>query len=299
MDSDRPWQAPSVLVYRMREHQGAPELAAMQRLTQRIWSWSSGFHVGDLAWGARLHEGRDAEWRTALWADVGGADRAWVWVRDGRLEQAIDPACPELAGEVLDWYERHAAGGPLAVAAMDAERDVVEAALQRGYTAEPFIRFLGLDLGDLPGIPALAPGYAAHSTGPDDVPRRVAVHRAAFAPSRVTESSYRNVRATWPYRADLDWVVEAPGGGFAASCLVWLDPLHGVGELEPVGCHPDHRRRGLTRAACLAALHALKAAGGTSAVVLTLDGSGHPDAGPLYESLGFREYARGLIYRRG
>jgi len=288
-----------MLVYRMREHQGAPELAAMQRLTQRIWSRYSGFHVGDLAWGARLHEGRDAEWRTALWADAGGTDRAWAWIRDGRLEQAVEPACPELAGEVLDWYERQAAGGPLVVAALDAERGVVEAARQRGYAAEPYLRYLGLDLADLPGMPALPPGYAARSVGPDDVPRRVAVHRAAFAPSRVTESSYRNVRAAWPYRADLDWVVEAPGGEFAAFCLIWLDPAPAAGELEPVGCHPDHRRRGLTRAACLAALHALKAAGGTSAVVLTLDGSGHPDAGPLYASLGFREYARGLLYRRG
>jgi uncharacterized lipoprotein YbaY len=32
------------------------------------------------------------------------------------------------------------------------------------------------------------------------VTRRLEVHRAAFAPSRVTVESYRNVMATWPYR---------------------------------------------------------------------------------------------------
>jgi ribosomal protein S18 acetylase RimI-like enzyme len=273
----------------------------MQRLTQRVWSRSTGNHVGDLAWGAFLHQGRDAEWRTALWTGGDGTVRAWGWMRDGRLEQLVDPGCPELAGEVLDWYDRRATGETRSVAVLDAERAVVGAARHRGYSPEPYIRYLALDLAELPAPPALPAGWAARHlrpADPDDLARRVAVHRAAFAPSLVTEASYRTVMAAWPYRADLDWVVEAPGGGFAAFCLVWLDPAHGVGELEPVGCHPDHRRRGLARAACLGALHALKAAGGTSAVVLTLDGAGHPDAGPLYASLGFTEYARGLLYRR-
>jgi ribosomal protein S18 acetylase RimI-like enzyme len=276
----------------------------MQALTSRIWSRSSGNHVGDLAWGAHQHEGREQEWRSAVWQDADGTVRAWAWMRSGRLDQLLDPACAGLAGEVLDWYERHTAGEPAAVAVLDAERAVVEAVRRRGYRAEPFLRYLARDLADLPAVPALPPGYTVRPVGTcghadaGDVARRVAVHRAAFAPSRVTEASYRTVMAAWPYRADLDRVVQLPDGGFAASCLIWLDAANGVGELEPVGCHPDHRRRGLTRAACLGAMHALKAAGGSTAIVLTLDGSGHADAGPLYASLGFREYARGLLYRR-
>ncbi len=271
----------------------------MQRLTERIWSRSVGNHVGDLAWGARHQEGSEPEWRSAVWRDADGTVRAWAWMRSGRLDQLIDPACPGLADDVLDWYERQAGGGELAVGVLDAEHAVVEAVERRGYRAEPFLRYLARDLDDLPPVPALPPGYAARPVGAGEVDRRVAVHRAAFAPSRVTEASYRTVMAAWPYRADLDYVVQAPDGGFAASCLIWLDAANGVGELEPVGCHPDHRRRGLTRAACLGALHALKAAGGSTAVVLTLDGSGHADAGPLYGSLGFGGYARGLLYRRG
>jgi ribosomal protein S18 acetylase RimI-like enzyme len=275
-----------------------PELSAMQRLTERIWSRSSGNHVGDLAWGARHQEGREPEWRSAVWEDPGGTVRAWAWMRSGRLDQLVDPACAGLAGEVLDWYERQVPGEPASVGVLDAEHAVVEAVRRRGYRAEPFLRYLAADLADLPAVPALPPGYTVRSVGAEDVQRRVAVHRAAFAPSRVTEASYRTVMAAWPYRADLDWVVQAADGAFAASCLIWLDAVNGVGELEPVGCHPDHRRRGLTRAACLGAMHALKAAGGSTAIVLTLDGSGHADAGPLYGSLGFGEYARGLLYRR-
>src|SRR5262244_3366986 len=217
MDSRRPTRAPSVFVYRMREYRGAPELVAMQRLTQRIWSRSTGNHVGDLAWGAFLHEGRDAEWRTALWTERDGTVRAWGWLRSGRLDQLVDPATPELAGEVLDWYDRRAGGGTRSVAVLDAERAVVEAARHRGYRPEPFLRYLALDLAALPPPPVLPAGWTARHIGPDD----------------------------------LDRVVEAPSGSFAAFCLIWLDPAHGVGELEPVGCHPGYRRQGLARAACL------------------------------------------------
>ena len=46
-------------------------------------------------------------------------------------------------------------------------------------------------------------------------------------------------------RPDLDWVAVAADGTWVASCLVWLDPATGVALVEPVGCAPDHRRRGL------------------------------------------------------
>jgi GNAT superfamily N-acetyltransferase len=102
--------------------------------------------------------------------------------------------------------------------------------------------------------------------------RRVAVHRAVWHPSRVTEASYRNVMTAWPYRGRLDWVVEAPDGRFAAQCLVWLDEHNAVGELEPVGTLPEFRRRGLARTVCLAALHAARDAGARKAVVYPVIG---------------------------
>ena len=51
----------------------------------------------------------------------------------------------------------------------------------------------------------------------------------------MTTEGYAAAAAAWPYRPELDWVVEAPDGSFAASCLVWLDEENGVALLEPVG----------------------------------------------------------------
>jgi ribosomal protein S18 acetylase RimI-like enzyme len=131
--------------------------------------------------------------------------------------------------------------------------------------------------------------------GDEDVERRVDVHRAAFTPSRVVPESYRRVMRAWPYRADLDRVVEAPDGSFAAFALAWLDEENGVGELEPVGTRPAERRRGLARAACLSALAAARDVGAGTAVVYANVGSG---AERLYASLGFRSVARHVRFRR-
>jgi len=136
--------------------------------------------------------------------------------------------------------------------------------------------------------------------GEQDLAGRVGVHRAAWHPSRVTEASYRNVMAAWPYRSDLDWVIEAPDGRLVANCLIWLDERNGVGELEPVGADPAFRRKGLARAVCLDAMHALRAAGAGTAIVYPVRGHpDHPGPVPLYEGLGFRPYARTVTYAKG
>ena len=129
---------------------------------------------------------------------------------------------------------------------------------------------------------------------PDDFAERVAVHRDVWAPSRVTESSYANVQASWPYRASLDCVVEAPDGRGAAYCLLWPDDENRVGELEPVGVRDEFRRRGLGAAVCTFALRRWHEEGGRQAIVYCVDDV----ACGLYESIGFRRHATLVGYSR-
>jgi GNAT superfamily N-acetyltransferase len=141
--------------------------------------------------------------------------------------------------------------------------------------------------------PLVPLGYTVrHVRGEEDVAARVAVHRIVWAPSKVIETSHRAVMAHYPYRADLDTVVEAPDGTFAAYALGWFDPLGLVGELEPVGTHPEHRRIGLARAACLAALHRFRELGAQTALVFSdatpTDPAGTLAAHDLYVSVGMR-----------
>ena len=115
-----------------------------------------------------------------------------------------------------------------------------------------------------------------------------------WEPSRVTESSYRNVMAAWPYRDSLDCVVEAPDGRFAAYVLAWPDDENRVGLFEPVGTREEFRRRGLGTAVCTYALRRLHAEGMRQAIV----GCGTAPACALYESIGFRRYGTIVGYAR-
>ncbi|MFD9893968.1 GNAT family N-acetyltransferase [Amycolatopsis sp. NPDC059027] len=282
-----------------RQFGGADDLRAMQELTQRIWTPESSVHIGDLSWQRYQSTGREAEWPTAIWAE-NDTTLAWGWVTlPGELMLQVDPARPELAAEVLAWFAEVATSPTLTVTIVDAEKHVSTALETDGYSREEravFETYMSRDLDDLPE-PVVPQGFHLRPCTADDLARRVAVHQAVWHPSRVTEESYANVMRAWPYRADLDWVVEAPDGDFAAQCLIWLDDHNGAGELEPVGTDPRYRGKGLGRAVCLAALHALRAAGAHQAVVYPV--IGHPKsvgAVPLYQSLGFRAHARSATW---
>jgi predicted N-acetyltransferase YhbS len=104
---------------------------------------------------------------------------------------------------------------------------------------------------------------------------------------------------TWPYRPELDFGVEAPDGRIVASCTAWLDEVNRVGEFEPVGVDPEFRRMGLSRALCLATLHALKAAGATLATVKPRGDDAYPVPRHAYTTMGFVADGRHHIYQRG
>jgi ribosomal protein S18 acetylase RimI-like enzyme len=109
---------------------------------------------------------------------------------------------------------------------------------------------------------------------------------------------YETVRREAPWRAELDCVVVDPDDAVAAYALAWLDEQNLVGELEPVGVRAEDQRRGLGRAICLFALQRLREAGAETALVGSRGDDAYPGPRALYESIGFRELWRDLVYSR-
>jgi ribosomal protein S18 acetylase RimI-like enzyme len=93
-------------------------------------------------------------------------------------------------------------------------------------------------------------------------------------------------------------VVETSEGRFAAYVLCWYDAENRAAEFEPVGTHPEHRRRGLASAVCRFALRRLRDEGAQTVVVYAGGRDEDAPARDLYESLGFRLHARELELRR-
>jgi len=302
-----------------RDAYGGPEdLRAMQHALQRTWTPQQRWHIGDLAWGRNSTPGPEQAWRTALWKD-GDIVVAWGWAElPGHLDLHVDAAYPALADAVLAWFATIATGSERTVTVLETERHLIaalERARYRPVTDSPFFQHCMIALNEALPEPHVPEGYQVRAVREDEAEARAAVHRAAWRPKRIgalcvppvnlgdaessmTTQSYQSVMGAWPYRHDLDQVVEGPDGTLVAFALGWLDEVNRVGELEPVGTDPRHARQGLASAVSVACLTALRAAGATRAVVYPRGDTAYPVARQLYFGLGFQPTARTVTFGR-
>jgi ribosomal protein S18 acetylase RimI-like enzyme len=289
---------------RARPYENENDLRRMQALQQELWALEGPrvkTHVGDLAWW--LHRGPEEDWRRRLWFD-GERCVAWAWFwLPGELDYEVhrDYRGGALHREILDWFESSAEAEALTTFALEGD-DELAVLEEWGYApTDPFTWYAycvqELD-GDL-AEPRVPEGFTLRTVqSAADFRKRVAVHRAVWAPSRLTEEGYRKVTQAWPYRSDLDCVVEAPDGTFAAYVLCWYDEDNRVGEFEPVGTHPDYRRRGLGAAVCRYALRRLREEGARQAIVYTGERDEDERSRGLYDGVGFRRHTRAVQLRK-
>ena len=266
----RAWQAGSPLVaatpaaVEWWHASTAPDpLAAHLRL------WSDDGH--DVAWS--WHDADEVEWH--------------VWTGDARRDAEVFRAILETA---LD------EAGARPVGSWTADDDTAAIDVLRELGFEPHDRRLSQFLwrpsegGATLAEPLLREGYRMRPlAGPEEIPARVDVHRAAFTPSKLTVERYERLQTLPHYRTEDDLVVEAPDGSLAAFAMAWWDPEARVGEFEPVGTHPDHQRRGLSRALLTWGLHRYAERG--ARVVQVYSDTTNAASELLYESVGFERRA--------
>jgi mycothiol synthase len=237
----------------------------------RIWAVDG----RGVAW--TWHDGPELEWH--VWSGNGATDAAV-------LERILDRA-----------VERST--GPTATYAPDDDAVAIRSMEAHGFAATD--RRLS-QWQFRPATDSVTPtdppaGYTIRPlAGPDEIEPRVDVHRAAFAPSRLTREKYERLVTLPHYRFDDDLVVEAGDGTFAAFAMAWWDPVGRVGEFEPVGTHPDHQRRGLGRALLAWAIDRFIARGAT--VVQVYSDAANAASESLYASVGFRRRAFHRRYER-
>jgi ribosomal protein S18 acetylase RimI-like enzyme len=282
-----------------RPFRGADDLRRMQGLATAFPERT--VHVTDLPYRLASPALSDAPERdTALWfGDDGETLLAWAawqqpWIT---LDFAVRPASArELGPHVLAWatarFEAQSAarGRRLrywaSARADDADRHALleQAGLRR--TDRRTVRQQRPATDPPPAAP-LPPGFTIRPLrGEAEVEAAVGAHRAAFGTDAMTVAWRRRVLGMPEYRADLDLVVEAPDSRIAAFAILWLTPRGPVGgpegQFEPVGTHPDFRRRGLARAVLTEGIRRVGALGAPA--VVEADSVRTP-ARALYESL--------------
>jgi GNAT superfamily N-acetyltransferase len=264
--------------------------------------------VGELAYqGGMGNFNLDDKTSCRIWT-CGGEPVAYAifWPPSSLDCWQVHPDHPELLEDVLDWFEAEAAGSTssLELQVRDADTDAESGIRARGFVPDESAPFMRLNMRDLDEIeePLVPSGYRLRTLSEydGDIAGRVAVHQASWAEfgTRVTQDTYPSVMRTWPYRSDLDFMVEDPDGHPVAFALGWFDEENKVGEFEPVGTDPRARRTGLGRAVNLFGLHRFRDAGATRAIVACRGDDGHSQPRRLYESVGFQELSRQRKYVR-
>jgi mycothiol synthase len=260
-------------------------------------------HPGDVAhMMSNALRGRDLDRHIALYEDPDSRLHAVALiypVRDASFDVLIHPdrRGGELEHGLVEWSERtactaaRAAGSQVTTVGcevMDCDTLRRDMLLRLGYQpAREACRVYTVRSleGPIPE-PALPDGFTIRSVGGEhEVEAVAAVHDSAFTP-KWQGGVYLGVMRTPGYAADRELVVVAPDGRFAAFLIYWLDPISRSGLFEPVGCHREFRRRGLTRALMDEGMRRMVAQGMQTAIVVY--NADNPAATALYHSAGFR-----------
>ncbi len=247
---------------------------------------------GDLDWWLNYEEDPEARLRQIpLWLDgdrivgwsYGYKDETDLFVRPDYLRilpgmiETVEARAREAGAKELKTFVNERSTGQQAIYA--------DAGYERGEQHYTFRTFPLA--GELP-TPILPDGFRfrdMNSVGGDDLERRVGLHRIVWDPSKWTPEKHARLMNSSNYRADLDLIVVAPNGDFAAYTILWFEPVQNYGVFEPVGCHPDYRQKGLTRALMHEGLRRLAALGADTAFVNSWSES--LPANRLYEASGF------------
>ncbi len=249
------------------------------------------FHPGGLQWWLR-RLGRSG-FEVAVQSD--GDHVVGFALRDGS-DVIVQTEAVRTADrmELLAWIEaraRETHEPELLLSVAEEDENLRRAVLAHGY--EPSDRYgyeLIRDLTTQPAAPVLPAGFAVRSLVPELTDSYVELHRAAWsrptAPSSYDRRQHDLVTAMPQFRYDLVPIVATLDGALAAYCMSWWDPRSAAVEIEPLGTHPDFRRKGLATAIVHEVLRRSWAL--HARYVLVWGTSLNPEAKALYLSAGMR-----------
>jgi mycothiol synthase len=228
----------------------------------------------------------DLPYRLASWS-LENPENLRVWEADGQiqavgmvqlpwlaLDYAYSPAAEVLVPEIFAWFAERCSAiakergeeESFAIYLSPERADHIPLAEAAGFTLDDDWTIIHLERELESPLPAvdLPEGFAFRLMG-GRVEAYVDLHQAAFG-SKNMRVSWRARTLTLPqYRPKLDLFIVDQMDRPAALSVGWISGT--VGQIEPLGVHPDYQRLGLGRAALLEGLRRLQRHGARTAYI--------------------------------
>jgi len=262
---------------------------------QKAWGWDTGRFV-DWRWGVNtLFEAASPGWFSAhcrVFRD-GSEIRALGIAEYGSESECVITGGPdpEAVAHALSWLiDRHAERGiGLRFDFSDAEEWLRELFKSSGLVEEPTATGIEweYDLRNLGDPPPVSEGFSIESlleAREGDYAGIAECIQQGFGSELDHEPSLRSLESNPFFQPELSVIARSPEGRIAAYCRGTVDPDNGVGGIDPVVCHPDFQRMGLSKALVHTCFRTQRALGGRFSYI----GSA-PEPAPgtyLYQSLG-------------
>ena len=209
----------------------------------------------------------DGVQKIVLWEDESGRLMGFLWLND----LVSHHQHREVENVILARAEKgQSAETAFFTYAFDCDTRRVQVLRDRGYRKDNVFQWYGKrDLSVTLPESRLPSGYSLTTVaGSGGVEERSALANLAMDADTVTGRKYETMmNEAKTYRADLDLVARSPQGKTVAFCTAWLDGVNRMGLLEPYGCHPEYRRKGLAKSLVCAAMRRLREAGANAVFV--------------------------------
>jgi ribosomal protein S18 acetylase RimI-like enzyme len=255
---------------------------------QSIYLWDDPADPGCLlGWGVLYTpwSGFDVFVQPELWKSTWAAE-VHAWVEAKAIEKA------RLQGRRQVWRNNVGEG----------DQFLREQLCGRGFQEVPEHAMLSMECElerELPKVP-LPEGFTLRRVEASDAFQRAqAQHRAfeAELPFEEYLGKYQHFMASPGFARGREWIVAAPDGRVASFCMAWPDRASRIGQIDPVGTHPEFQRKGFGKAVMFAGLRDLQSAGMRTARICVR--ASNAAAVGLYEGMGFRRMERLLAYQKG
>jgi mycothiol synthase len=198
-------------------------------------------------------------WRNGAGALIGFCNRYYE-----TTYLQVHPEYRSVEAAMLDWAERNWGGEEARIETRAYQYDVERKELlaQRGYedlgagaNAHEY------DTSRLYPVLDLPSGFRVESLADNgDYDAHIATERATFDSDFLDRNWFDGKSSAPSYSFDWDLCVVSSKGQHVSFALVWIDDQNKVAQIDPVGTHPDYRRRGFARALlseCFRRLHAV------------------------------------------